>query len=63
MLLVRVSPTHSLQILREELASEIHALAIKTATPEKWIAAGKELRLDTPKCLGGSKHDPLVKRK
>lgn len=44
-------------ILKEELANNVHALAIKTATPEKWLEQGGVLNLETPNCLGGSKHD------
>lgn len=48
-------------ILKEELSKYVHALAIKTATPEKWRANGGVLNLSTPNCLGGSKHDPQFK--
>lgn len=43
--------------LAEELATSVHALSIKTATVQKWTEAGGELTLETPNCLGGSKHD------
>jgi BolA protein len=43
--------------LAEELATTVHALSIKTATVEKWQQAGGILTLETPNCLGGSKHD------
>jgi len=42
--------------LSEELSTSVHALAIKTATPQKWEEEGG-ITLETPNCLGGSKHD------
>jgi len=41
--------------LEEELATGVHALAIKTVTPEKWQASGGTIAISTPQCLGGSK--------
>ena len=43
------------QLLGEELAQGVHALAMKTLTPEKWRAAGGQAVLETPLCRGGSK--------
>lgn len=41
------------QVLSEELAGEVHALALHTYTPEEW----QELQQapDSPNCMGGSK--------
>lgn len=44
-------------ILADELANKIHALAIKTMTPEKWKNLEGNATFTTPNCLGGSKHD------
>ena len=42
------------QILAEELAGKIHALALHTLTPDEYMAkAGKVA--DSPLCMGGSK--------
>lgn len=41
--------------LAEELAGEVHALAIHTYTPDEWLA--QSAVPDSPQCLGGSKHD------
>jgi len=43
--------------LKEEFATSIHALSIKTMTKSKWVASGQKIEHSTPKCLGGSKHD------
>jgi BolA protein len=49
------------EILAENLASGVHALAIKTMTPKKWQALNQSNPqsqiFTTPNCLGGSKHD------
>lgn len=37
------------------LMSEVHALALHTYTPGEWAAQGAAP--DSPRCLGGSKHD------
>lgn len=39
------------QILADELANGVHALAIHTYTPEEWLGVSPA----SPKCLGGSK--------
>jgi BolA protein len=42
------------QILAEELAGKIHALALHTLTPDEYMAkAGKVA--ESPLCMGGSK--------
>lgn len=41
--------------LAEELQGVVHALALHTFSPEDWAATG--MVPDSPKCLGGSKHD------
>ncbi len=41
-------------VLAEELAGQIHALALHTMTPEEWFAHGGEAP-ESPPCLGGSK--------
>lgn len=38
-----------------DLMQQIHALALHTYTPEEWQAQG--VAPESPKCLGGSKHD------
>jgi hypothetical protein len=47
--------------LSENLKNGVHALAIKTMTPKKWQALYESNPsadiLQTPNCLGGSKHD------
>jgi len=40
-------------ILSEELAGEVHALALHTYSPEEWSATGSAP--DSPQCMGGSK--------
>jgi len=40
-------------ILKDELAGEIHALAIHPYTPEQW--AKKQSAPQSPNCMGGSK--------
>mgnify|MGYP006225818277 CR=1 FL=1 len=42
------------QVLSEELAGGIHALALHTMTPEDWFNRGGTVA-DSPPCLGGSK--------
>ena len=44
------------EILRDELASRIHALSLRTLTAGEWTAQGGQT-LDSPACLGGGKHD------
>lgn len=41
------------QILRDELANDIHALAIHTYTPDEWRDKHGEAPMSPP-CLGGS---------
>jgi BolA protein len=38
-----------------QMMQEIHALALHTFTPEEWQVQGAAP--ESPKCLGGSKHD------
>ncbi len=40
------------RILEQELAGEIHALALTTMTPEEWTADGGKVP-SSPPCLGG----------
>ncbi len=40
--------------LSAEMSAGIHALALKTQTPEEWAEQGGGV-LSTPRCLGGSK--------
>lgn len=40
------------------LMGEIHALALHTYTPAEW--AGRDAAPDSPRCLGGSRHDPAT---
>ena len=42
------------QLLAEELAGEVHALALHTYTAEEWQKRMGEIP-ESPKCLGGSK--------
>jgi len=44
------------QLLADELAAGVHALALHTYTPEEWAAAAGAAP-DSPRCLGGSKRD------
>lgn len=46
------------ETLADELAGSIHALSISAKTPAQW--AKKHAPHETPNCLGGSKHDPLM---
>jgi len=41
--------------LREQMAGGIHALTMKTLTPDEWTAQGGEVDNTAPPCLGGSK--------
>lgn len=45
------------QVLSQELAGPVHALALHTYTPAEWRAQGGDVA-DSPDCLGGSKADP-----
>ena len=42
-------------LLAEEIAGPVHALSIQAHTPEEWAARGGAV-LESPECLGGSKH-------
>jgi BolA protein len=42
------------QVLAEELAGRIHALALHTLTPDEWFERAGKVP-DSPPCLGGSK--------
>lgn len=42
------------QILANELKNKIHALALRTLTPQEWEASNHRDK-PTPPCLGGSK--------
>jgi BolA family transcriptional regulator, general stress-responsive regulator len=42
------------QMLRDEMAAGLHALALHTWTPEEWYEKGGTAP-DSPPCLGGSK--------
>ncbi|ASK34270.1 BolA family transcriptional regulator [Alcanivorax sp. N3-2A] len=44
------------EVLAEELAGPVHALALHPFTVTEWRARGGEVA-DSPDCLGGSKHD------
>ncbi len=39
----------------EELKEGVHALTMKTLTPERWNALGQKAELTSPRCHGGSK--------
>uniref|UniRef100_A0A8D2JLF7 BolA-like protein 1 n=1 Tax=Varanus komodoensis TaxID=61221 RepID=A0A8D2JLF7_VARKO len=43
-------------ILQEELSGPVHALSIQAKTPQQWEKNPKIIQ--SPACLGGSKHDP-----
>jgi BolA family transcriptional regulator, general stress-responsive regulator len=44
------------EILRDELASRIHALSMRTLTGDEWTSQNGQT-LDSPACLGGDKHN------
>lgn len=44
------------QVLADELAGPVHALALHIYTPAEWAARGAPAPA-SPDCLGGSKHD------
>ncbi|MBZ2167609.1 MULTISPECIES: BolA family protein [Marinobacter] len=46
-------------VLAEELAGGVHALALHLYSPDEWQAAG-EAAPDSPNCMGGSKKDPAM---
>lgn len=41
--------------LRAQMAGGIHALTMKTLTPDEWVAQGGNVENASPPCLGGSK--------
>lgn len=41
------------KVLSDELAGEVHALALHTYTPQEWQA--QQQAPDSPNCMGGSK--------
>jgi len=41
-------------VLAEEFAQGLHALAIHTFTPEEWVARGEQEQA-SPNCMGGGK--------
>lgn len=43
--------------LKAELADGVHALSMKTLSPDEWRAQGGAVSHETPPCLGGSKAD------
>lgn len=45
------------EVLADELKSGVHALSHRTLSPEEWQKAGGQLEMQSPPCLGGSKHD------
>ncbi|MBU3071469.1 BolA/IbaG family iron-sulfur metabolism protein [Aestuariicella sp. G3-2] len=54
---LRQVPRHQqvYKVLADEMAGEVHALALHTYSPEEWQATG--MAPDSPQCLGGSKAD------
>jgi len=42
------------KVLAEELAGEVHALAMHLYSPAEWVEV--EQVADSPNCMGGSKH-------
>jgi len=44
------------KVLRDELAGQIHALALHTMTPDEWFEKGGAAP-ESPPCLGGAKAD------
>lgn len=42
------------QLLADELAGPVHALALHTYTPQEWVTKFGQVP-DSPNCLGGSK--------
>lgn len=49
------------QVLEEEMAGPVHALALHLFTPEEWRARSGGVA-DSPDCRGGGKHDAEWKR-
>ena len=48
------------EILSDELANHVHALALHTMTPDEW--AENDTVADSPLCLGGSAAEKAAKR-
>ncbi|XP_015674250.2 bolA-like protein 1 [Protobothrops mucrosquamatus] len=44
-------------LLQEELAGPVHSLSIQAKTPQQWEKKGAPVG-QSPRCLGGAKHDP-----
>lgn len=47
------------RVLADELAGEVHALALHLYSPEEWEASGQTAP-ESPNCMGGSKKDPAM---
>lgn len=47
------------KVLAEELAGEVHALALHLHSPKEWVDSGQAVP-ESPNCLGGSKTDPAM---
>lgn len=47
------------QVLAQELAGPVHALALHLYTPQEWEASGRASP-ESPNCMGGSKKDPAM---
>ncbi|MBW7472433.1 BolA/IbaG family iron-sulfur metabolism protein [Marinobacter sp. M216] len=46
-------------VLADELAGEVHALALHLYSPKEWEATGQAAP-ESPNCMGGSKNDPAM---
>ena len=47
------------KVLAEELAGEVHALAMHLYSPKEWVDSGQAVPA-SPNCMGGSKNDPAM---
>lgn len=47
------------KVLADELAGEVHALALHLYSPQEWAASGQAAP-ESPNCMGGSKKDPAM---
>lgn len=45
------------EILADELKSGVHALSQRPLSPQEWREASGQVQMQSPPCLGGSKHD------
>ena len=45
------------KILADEMAGDVHALALHVYSPQEWETSGQAAP-DSPNCMGGSKNDP-----